>query len=123
MATAGGSDEEGGMGGSFGGSGSIQSGRGRSGGTVDTVNEESRALQLGEFERDNGDVLGTISGTTFGAGRMYFSDVVAARDECEAEELCSELVRRGEFYRGEICIIAIHGDHVHVIHDCPYSNR
>lgn len=111
------------LGGEAGSAGSIQSGRGRDAAAVDTYNAESRAIELGQFEHDNGDILTTIAGTSFGAGRMYFSDVVAGRDECEAEELCAELIRRGEGYRGEILLIAIHGDHVHVIHDCPYSNR
>lgn len=87
------------------------------------INKESYSGELGQFELANADVLSTIYGTTFGAGRMYFSDVVACRDEGEAEELCAELVRRGEGYRGEFILIAIHGDHVHTIHDCAYSNR
>jgi hypothetical protein len=49
--------------------------------------------------------------------------VLACGDNGEAAELCSELERRGEQYPGNFLLISLHGDHVHVVHDCPYSNR
>lgn len=116
-------DEESDMDGPSGSVSSIQSGRGRLPSTAATDAEDPYLTELGRFTDDNRDLLDRIQGTTFGPGRMYFSDVVACRDEGEAEELCAELVRRGEQYRGELIIIAIHGDHIHIVHDCPYSNR
>lgn len=85
--------------------------------------EEAYAAELGEFEHQWRDILGSIQDTTFGDGRFYFSDVVACADEAEADDVCTQLIDRGRDYRGNLLIISRHGDHVHAIHDCPYSNR
>lgn len=77
----------------------------------------------GELDHEWTDLLGTIQGTDWQPGRFYFSDVVACSDEGEATQVCSELVDRGRDYRGDLLLIAQHGDHVHAVHDCPYSNR
>ena len=56
-------------------------------------------------------------------GGYYVSDVYACESVERAKGLAAKLAERArDFGRGFIGIFE-HGDHVHSIHDCPYSNR
>lgn len=56
-------------------------------------------------------------------GGYYVSDVYACESVPRAEGLAKKLAdRAGDFRRGLIGI-AIHGNHVHTIHNCAYSNK
>lgn len=50
------------------------------------------------------------------------SDVIAARDAEHAARLCRIILRQVREYRGDVLLVSLHGDHVHVVHTCNYSN-
>lgn len=53
----------------------------------------------------------------------YISDVYACESPQRAAGVAKRLAERAsDFRRGFICI-SVHGDHVHSIHSCPYSNQ
>ncbi|KAL3267303.1 hypothetical protein HHI36_011434 [Cryptolaemus montrouzieri] len=68
-------------------------------------------------------IVGSLREKTWENDRFYFVDVFACNDRGRAREVSSELVRRAELYPGEFILVSLHDDHVHVVHDCPYSNR
>jgi Parvovirus non-structural protein NS1 len=74
------------------------------------------------FEAGAGHILRSIQRISFTSGRRYFTDVVAGRDLEHARSLCHSLLRRAAQYKGDFIIISLHDDHVHIVHDCPYSN-
>lgn len=53
----------------------------------------------------------------------YVSDVYACESARRAVQLANELAQRTTMFRRGIILISVHGDHVHTIHSCPYSNR
>lgn len=77
---------------------------------------------VAEFETGFGHILRAISRVNFAPGRRYFSDVIPGRDVQHALQLCYAILRRARSYKGNFLVISHHGDHVHVIHDCPYGN-
>lgn len=54
---------------------------------------------------------------------VYYSDVFACESAQRASDLCREFNRRGNTYPRRLLIVVRHGNHVHTLHDCPYSNK
>lgn len=54
---------------------------------------------------------------------FYLSDVYACESEERARQLAKELGTRGFAFPGKMLAISLHGNHVHSIHSCKYSNR
>ena len=80
------------------------------------------------LEKPNTDRPGSLVDRLYANGRhstgTYISDVFQCGDAGVAKELCANFqqVLRGQYSRG-LYIISLHGNHVHIVHDCPYSDR
>lgn len=92
-----------------------------------------RSPSLEEHDAPDGEVLDAttkfqselvsrIKSTNFGPFRKYVSDVVASRSTGEANKFARRISEIGKNYPGNLLIVATHNEHVHVVHDCPYSN-
>lgn len=55
--------------------------------------------------------------------RYYISDVIPTNNTIEHHQLLGLLKLRAGEYRGAFFLVSSHGDHIHVIHDCAFSNR
>nr|QTE03807.1 MAG: nonstructural protein [Phoenicurus auroreus ambidensovirus] len=55
--------------------------------------------------------------------RHYVSDVLVCPDNETAADLAGRISSNTNFTSRELCMVSLHGDHVHIIHDCAYSNR
>lgn len=79
---------------------------------------ESMDIQLQE-------VVGRYTRATlrqnFSPTRRYLSDVVVIRDDGQRKRLVQWLTQCGPDYPGGLFIWVDEGDHIHTIHDCPYS--
>ena len=62
-----------------------------------------------------------IAGLHFAPGKRYLSDVIVFKAG-ESDRLRSALISAGETYTGSLFFFVFESDHVHVVHDCPYSN-
>lgn len=78
---------------------------------------------LDQFEYHFGHVLRRLARTVFGAGRYYYSDVLGCSDGIEAGRILELVRRRAAAHVGDLALVSIHDDHIHIVHDCPYSNR
>ena len=55
--------------------------------------------------------------------RRHLSDVLLVRTPEDGRRLRRWLDSCGSTYRGGLFIVADEGDHIHVVHDCPWSNN
>lgn len=69
-----------------------------------------------------GHYVGTVSRQKFETSKKYISQVLPVRDDFHRKRVIRRL--RGELigYPGKLFIWVDEGDHIHLIHDCPYSN-
>lgn len=56
-------------------------------------------------------------------GGHYVSHVFGCGTEARANDLAKELAINAESFGRSFIGISVHGDHVHTIHDCAYSNK
>lgn len=78
---------------------------------------------LDTFEDRAGHLLRAIGRSSEGfLGRRYFTDLVATESDEQARLLLDDLFGKARSYKNELLLISLHGDHIHVIHDCPYTN-
>lgn len=68
-------------------------------------------------------VVDSLEKESFAFCGRYISDVFACNSNQRAHELAGQLVKRLESFRRGIAIVSVHGDHVHTVHDCPWSNQ
>lgn len=54
---------------------------------------------------------------------VYFSDVIQCGSEDSASRYCEKLHESFRDWDRSFYFITCHGTHIHVIHDCPYSNQ
>lgn len=90
---------------------------------IDQFFDEDNKMLEDEFTRLAGGLLREISRTEFEASRTYISDIVACDSAEEANRLSRVIVAAGRFYRGNFLCISVHEDHIHIVHDCAYSNN
>lgn len=77
---------------------------------------------LGPQQQLQRDIVSRIKRTPFGPFRRYLSDVLACDDSREANRIARQVIRTARDYPGNLCLISTHDDHVHVVHDCAYSD-
>ena len=53
----------------------------------------------------------------------YISDVYACESVTRAREMAERLAERARDFRRGFIGISLHGNHVHTVHSCPYSNK
>lgn len=95
-----------------------------SAGGPDCIETEEAAAEMGEqlHEMVSG-FAKRLAAEVRGDGKYYVSDVFACNDPERAEHMARQLARRAADFRRGFVGISIHNDHVHAIHDCPFSNR
>ena len=55
---------------------------------------------------------------------VYYSDVIQCINEESASDLCERIRKFAQrSYRGRLCLISLHDCHVHLVHECSYSNK
>lgn len=69
-----------------------------------------------------GRVVRQITRETFQSTRRYFSEVVVYRNAEQHKNLLHRLSENAIRYPGKFLLWTDEGDHLHVVHDCPYSN-
>lgn len=77
---------------------------------------------LGPQQQLQRDIVSRIKRTPFGPFRRYLSDVLACNDSREANRIARQVIRTARDYPGNLCLVSTHDDHVHVVHDCAYSD-
>jgi hypothetical protein len=92
-------------------------------GTAPAVHAAEDAQLLDDYEEAVGSALSHIFRNPIPPGYRYFSDVLHAEDVFGARALSRAFVKRAEATQHIFLLVAIHDDHVHTIHACPYSNR
>ncbi len=80
---------------------------------------ETLVKELGEM---GGHIFGRLHGTYKNSAKRYVSDVVVTPNVESAEGLYRVLHEYGPVHRGRLFFFVFEGNHVHVVHDCPYSN-
>ena len=90
---------------------------------IDHFFDEDNQMLENEFSNLASGLLREIGRTEFEASRTYISDVIACDSSEEANRLSRIVVAAGRFYRGGFLCISVHEDHIHVVHDCAYSNN
>ncbi|GBO20013.1 hypothetical protein AVEN_274499-1 [Araneus ventricosus] len=79
------------------------------------------------FESELHDILGepliAVFRTTWSPTRRYKSDVIVLGHGYRSSEIFSWLKGNADDYPGQIFGFIEEEDHIHVIHDCPWSNR
>ncbi len=54
----------------------------------------------------------------------YLSDVLPARSNEDAERIAAQLAEFGGVsYKRGLLLISVHNEHVHIVHDCSFSNK
>ncbi len=90
---------------------------------IDQFFDEDNKMLEDEFSRLASGLLREICRTEFEASRTYLSDIIACDSAEEANRLGRIVVASGRFYRGGFLCISVHEDHIHIVHDCAYSNN
>lgn len=75
-----------------------------------------------ELQSLAGDILATIPQGKFSPKKKYISQVLSFRNSGHRKEVLRRLVERLPGYPGDLFIWTDEGDHIHFVHDCPYSN-
>ncbi len=86
---------------------------------VDRQIFETLVSELGKM---GGDLFRGLYGAYQGSPKRYVSDVVVTADMESAQGLHRILHEYGPLHRGRFFFYLSEGNHVHVVHDCPYSN-
>lgn len=71
-------------------------------------------------------VRGFFGGSAFqtrGTSRYFVSDVIVGRHNEEHNQLLEFICQKVRQHPSEFALISNHGDHIHFLHDCAYSNR
>lgn len=76
---------------------------------------------LGPAEQLTSEIVSRIKRAPFKPLRRYLSDVLACGDYGEACRIARRVISYGRNYPGNLCLVSVHDDHVHVVHDCPYA--
>lgn len=76
---------------------------------------------LGPTEQLASEILSRIKRAPFKPLRCYLSDVLACTNSGEADRIARRVISFARNYPGNLCLVSVHDDHVHVIHDCPYA--
>lgn len=90
-------------------------------GEVETSNIANDPL-LESQQQLKRDLISRVKRAPFGPFRRYLSDVLACNDPGDANRTARHVIRTARDYPGNLCIISTHDDHVHVVHDCPFSD-
>lgn len=90
---------------------------------IDQFFDEDNQMLENEFSNLASGLLREIGRTEFEASRTYISDIIACDNAEEANRLSRVVVAAGRFYRGGFLCISVHEDHIHIVHDCAYSNN
>lgn len=69
-----------------------------------------------------GRYMGPLLRQKFEASKKYISQVLPIRDDGHRRRVLSRLRNELLGYPGKLFIWTDEGDHIHLIHDCPYSN-
>ncbi|GFR09520.1 initiator protein NS1, partial [Trichonephila clavata] len=67
--------------------------------------------------------LGVLLNTSFGPSRRYISDVLVLGNGKERRQLLEWLERNGATFPGQLYGYVEEETHIHIVHDCAYSNR
>ncbi|CAG2062756.1 unnamed protein product [Timema podura] len=67
-------------------------------------------------------LISRIKRAPFKPFRRYLSDVLACEDARETDRISRQVIRIARDYPRNLCLISTHDDHVHVVHDCLYSD-
>lgn len=92
--------------------------RSTDGGISSEIDGSSEIL---EYEKLTSELVSRIKGTAFKPFRRYLSDVLACDSSREANRISRLVIKHARNYPGNLCLVSTHDDHVHVVHDCPYS--
>lgn len=76
---------------------------------------------LGPTEQLTSEIVSRIKRAPFKPLRRYLSDVLACGDYGEACRIARRVISFARNYPGNLCLVSVHDDHVHVVHDCPYA--
>lgn len=66
--------------------------------------------------------LRAIEGITFDSTRRYCSDVYIPRNDEQRARMLERINTTGPGYPGKFLLVCDEGDHIHIAHDCAYSN-
>lgn len=80
--------------------------------------EDSCSESLVHLERSAGRLFREIQAISFDPSKHYASDVLPCGDTQSHDRLSKQLIRGARSFQGDLCIIATHDDHLHVVHDC-----
>lgn len=75
------------------------------------------------IQKDNSEIVTRILGELRCSTGTYLSDVVKCRDNDEASRFAKAVSEGAKLFKRGIVLISKDKDHVHVIHDCAYSNK
>lgn len=75
-----------------------------------------------KFKRVAGHYVSTIGEVSFPHTKKYVSDVLLVRGPEHRREIVEYLHGSSPRYHGKLLIWAAEGSHVHIVHDCAYSN-
>lgn len=79
-----------------------------------------------ELENIADDLVGryvrAVMRESFSNTRRYMSLVIPYRDDQHRERMVQRLADTAIGYPGRILLYVDEGDHIHIVHDCPYSN-
>lgn len=76
-----------------------------------------------QLELFQSELFSRSAGSSGGLSRYYISNVIVPRTRKECLDALQELLSSVHRHSGEFALISDHGDHIHVLHDCAYSNR
>lgn len=89
---------------------------------VDICGQEAPLTERGYVLNEHRGLFEALLNVPWDANRRYYSDVLVCGRGGDAIRLSELVNERGRYYKGKLFWISIHDDHIHVIHDCPYSN-
>lgn len=95
-------------------------------GTMASLAKESQEnfqYMAEELEKMGGEFFGYVTGQDIKPSSAYISDVIILRD-IQLRDQCLDILREyGRSRRNGLFGFSEEGDHIHVIHDCSYTNR
>lgn len=87
--------------------------------SVSAINEDL----VDQYNRMENQLFTRSSISSGGTSRYYLSDVIVPRSREEHQKILQGLYQRIQSHTGEFGILTDHADHIHLLHDCAYSNR
>ena len=95
-------------------------------GTMASIAKESQEnfqYMAEELEKMGCEFFGYVTGQSIKPSSAYISDVIILRD-IQLRDQCLDVLREyGRSRRNGLFGFSEEGDHIHVIHDCSYTNR